>query len=218
MRKSIKALAVALLVTLAVPFNLHAQIWIDKEIPDDSTPLVKFVGENPGGQKTISNVITKNGVAFVDVKDLAKAYHIAANDYKHDGYGCWYTAFPDQNELSFDVYIRDEGPNNSFNVYDVTFKDNKDTQLPMDKLAGYKSNRYTAAFTDSNRPFCENNKLYVPAKLFIMLTNNNPNTPITYNADNHTITFQDELKAPIYTCRGYCYGSYINGTYREYLF
>ena len=211
MKNTLKKLfMVGLTLALAVT-PVSAKKFMDKEIPEDAYGISEFVAYGTGGTRTVSNVIVKNGVAFVSARELCKAYNLfpcitedsfiflissqqleyAPKDVRVKY--CFRETTPkmDKNRISYTLYNND-------NIINVGKSVSKYCQEGS-------SNLYHIMIDDNSIAFYKDNDVYVPAKLTIQCLNQNANTPVTYDAKTNTITFQDELCAPIVKCIGYCY-------------
>lgn len=194
--------------------------FLDKRIPIESSGISELVSENTGGSRTLYDVIVKNGVAFVEAKELGKAYNLYTEcfddgdcdiriDMAQENAGCDYIRIGIKADNNNHVTIKD--------TFSYILPEGQEPCIKMTKpeegIGLFRSN-----FTATNKPFYKGEKLYVPAKLMITLLNRNANSVIKYNSDNNTITFEDELCAPLYKCIGYYTGTPYNGNYKEVYF
>lgn len=224
MKNTLKKLfMVGLTFALAVT-PVSAKEFLDKEIPENAYGISKFVAYGTGGTRTVSNVIVKNGVAFVSGKELAKVYNLIPNITED-----MIIFSINSNQLEYapkDIRVsysfRETNPKMDKNRVSYTLYNNDDIINVGKSVSKYSqegsSNLYNIMIDDNSVAFYKDNDVYVPAKLTIQCLNQNANTPVTYNAKTNTITFQDELCAPIVKCIGYCYkdgyyGDYYGHTY-----
>ena len=181
-----------------------------------------------GGTRTIKDVVVKNGVAFVNVEELAERYGYLCVNVPKSSKDKLLSLSTNQRQIEAgkDVYIS-VGFNYNNKTADSTYTlyplNDEQPCIQLQKGAyqsGFKLEQssegywytgtepemieyYTGTFSATEKPFLQNGKMYVPAKLFITLINNDAVTPVKYNADNNTIIFEDRLCAPIYKCTGY---------------
>lgn len=193
--------------------------FLDKRIPRGSSGISELVSENTGGSRTLYDVIVKNGVAFVEANELCKAYNLYPIYYNGD---CEFRVNIPQRNAGYDyVSVRVNADNNDHvtikDTFGYTIPDGQEPCIKMTRLEEGLS-LFRSNFTTTNKPFYKGEKLYVPAKLMITLLNRNANSVIKYNSDNNTITFEDELCAPLYKCIGYYTGTSYNDNYKEVYF
>lgn len=247
MRNIIKKLVVGGLCLALSVTTVFARTCIDKQIPDWADGGIReLVDENiNGGTRTITDVIVRDGVAFVSAQELGKAYGFG--DYEHGQSELLTKIGTDsiqsaEHRIANTVYIdRDKNGKikGTYTVYtgskqqcmglkpnevpdswltDPSVGVNEETREAIRRSNEIFLNNpgFDGKFETKDMPFYKNDKLYVPAKLMCILLNNNINTKVTYDAKNNTITFQDEVCAPIYTCIGYYL--HENGKIKEWYF